>query len=890
MGISNDSSLLNAGFALSRKLGVGPDFSVYTGTMKTAGVIPIAEADTEKPIVQMRGSSTVMDLQGDIMALSALQDMTHLDSEFLIFTDHSYDLDNIFGKIYSQPVIQMAGNIADLWLAVEAAIDHPPALRAYNLIVKSKLRLGCSIGCMVLDWHFLDSSDPSSPLIVDRIDPIEYSVVSLPANQRCWVENAIKGRFARALVEGQGDMALELAPAVKGLFGRDYSSIVENITSVALRKDLGRVPARSEHPQRIMYSFEESREGFMLDTGRSGLKKSITREEAAVLLASGAPLHKQPDLTKTATGKTSFPLTGIDTEWTGSKAESQIFAWAKDDDGTIQASKAKQCFLWSDPEKSDVQAGYKMPFCYIDDSPKIVPLGVRAAAGVLHGGMGGGKFGDDESAMRSKVETLYGRINSEFNPDPKWVVPWKQDKSLLDSSSGSALNRQDLGEVEEVDKGAEKKNTAAMPDAKDVEVASDGTHVACKGTHTHAHSSFGSQGDDDSHSHAHSHDGDASHDHEHEDAQKSAEPDTTTKAEAPVSENSSVESETAPEQKSVELDTLTLARLSLYNDLGKLLSLPELSVEQYKVKCNLVSSDSDAQSVISTLSMLDACSDGLTSQVAQVESLVNSLMILLRVPDVDGGYGYANTYNANTQGIVTKEGRALNADNRALVKTIHDAAASMHPDVCNGVTGDGTAHQPTGTTLEDAQRQAAAMGQGSNYETNSFAHAMETALTKAFDGLSVKSLVEARVKEAVSGALAKHRAELDEAQRQIATLKDMPLGRPTTLNRSIQQDPRAASYEEMLTAGGNQTLPETLAELESLTRVVSKTLYDASGKPHQAKYRAWPEGVGGAVNKGLRPALTPAQKGGMLAEEWAMYNIGGSVEVPMIDDPFEKAF
>lgn len=876
-----ENSLIHAGFAQSRNFGTGPDFSVYTGAMKTAGIIPIPEEDTKKPIVQMVGSSTVMDLQGDIMALSALQDMTHLDPDFLLFSDHAYNLDNIMGRLYSQPAIQMQNNIADLWLAAEMAVDHPPAQRAYNLIVKSKLRLGCSVGCMVRDWHFQESGNPDTPLIIVHVDVIEFSLVSLPANTRAWVENAVKGLFARALVEGDGDKALQLTPSYKSLYSREFASVVENVTSAALRKDMQRIPARSSHPQRIMYSFEEKSEGFVLDSGRNGIKKSLTRDEAVQFLESGAPLHKQSDLTKSTTGKTSWPLLPIDTEWTGSKAESQIFAWAKDGDGTIQASKAKQCFLWSDPEKSDVQAGYKMPFCYIDDSPKIVPLGVRAAAGVLNGGMGGGKFGDDESAMRSKVETLYGRINSEFIPDPKWVVPWKQDKSLLDSSSGSALNRQDLGEVEEVDGEDDEKNEASMPAASEVEVADDGTHEACEGTHSHPHTANGSQGDDDTHDHSHTHDGDANHAHSHEDA----EPET------PASEDTS-ESEAAPApgQKSVELDAVTLAKLSLYNDLGKSLRLPELSVEQYKIKCNLVSSDSDAQSVISLLSMLDACSDGLTSQVAQVESLVNSLMILLRVPDVDGGYGYADTYNTNTQGIVTKEGRALNADNRALVKTIHDAAATMHPDVCNGVTGDGTAHQSTGTTLEDAQQQAAAMGQGSNYETNSFAHAMETALTKAFDGLSVKSLVEVRVKEAVSGALARHRAELDEAQRQIATLKNMPLGRPTTLNRSIQQDPRAASYEEMLTAGGNQTLAETLAELEPLTRVVSKTLYDAGGKQHQARYRAWPEGVGGAVNKGLRPALTAAQKSGMLAEEWAIYNSGGSVEVPMIDDPFEKAF
>lgn len=153
-----------------------------------------------------------------------------------------------------------------------------------------------------------------------------------------------------------------------------------------------------------------------------------------------------PDLdSKAASGKTSWPLMDIGTEWTGSKAEKQIFAWAKNDDGEIQASKAKQCFLWYDPDNSDKQSGYKMPFCYIDGgSPKIVPLGVRACANVLNGGMGGGNFGGDDGAMKAKVKTMIGRINSQFNPDPKWEAPW--EKSDDGKRSTRAMDKKDFND------------------------------------------------------------------------------------------------------------------------------------------------------------------------------------------------------------------------------------------------------------------------------------------------------------------------------------------------------------------------------------------------------------------------------------------------------------
>src|SRR6266702_4069621 len=40
---------------------------------------------------------------------------------------------------------------------------------------------------------------------------------------------------------------------------------------------------------------------------------------------------------------------------------------------------------------------------------------------------------EDKSGMKAKVKTMYGRINSQFNPDPKWVVPWEKEDSMVPS-------------------------------------------------------------------------------------------------------------------------------------------------------------------------------------------------------------------------------------------------------------------------------------------------------------------------------------------------------------------------------------------------------------------------------------------------------------------------
>src|SRR5713226_8537982 len=174
-----------------------------------------------------------------------------------------------------------------------------------------------------------------------------------------------------------------------------------------------------------------------------------------------------------------------------------------------------------------------MPFCYIvDGSPKIVPLGVRAVAGSLQGARSNPQLGGADAGVKAKVKTLYGRINSQFKPDPEWVVPWeKEDKSMdgietkeaeiLDTESGNALNRQDLGEEN-------KDKQKGMPQASDVKVSADGTHEACKGEHSHAHSA-------NSDTSEHSHDGDANHSH---DSEKTTEPEVVkTQDEIPTPED-----------------------------------------------------------------------------------------------------------------------------------------------------------------------------------------------------------------------------------------------------------------------------------------------------------------------------------------------------------------
>ena len=517
------------------------------------------------------------------------------------------------------------------------------------------------------------------------------------------------------------------------------------------------------------------------------------------------------DVTKDVSGKTSLPLMDIDTEWTGAKAEKQIFEYAKDDNGAIVASKAKQCFLSCDPENSDKQSGYKMPFTYIvDGSPKIVPLGVRAAAGVLSGGMGGvSASADDKDGMKAKCKTMYGRINSQFSPDPAWIVPWEKDESksvkdLLGTGNGGELIRQDLTEQENEMEEKEKS----------VEVASDGTHAAMTGVHTHSHPAFGAQGSDATHEHSHSHDNDASHHHSH--AEKSVEVETTKDGEPEVVKEQEVEEvedvneettatpdatpevtksvdaiadasvevvkETEPAQTQ-EVDPERLGLLSAYNMLGKQLGFEVATLEAKKG----IGNPDDLQELITCISQADQC--------------IDRAMVLIGIPDADGVSSPLGMYSldvqfqkALTDALTLKSGAAISAANKDIIKAMHDhskashdLAATLHPDCCKC---EGMGNQ--GTDFDNARQDAEFQmgnengGNGSKaYEPLVEAMSSLSDALKSLDMPSITNQVNnaQTALETIKKQLSMKSQELNTLTHTMNVLKNAPLGRPTQLNR-----------------------------------------------------------------------------------------------------------
>ncbi len=265
--------------------GVTPDFNIYTGAM---------EVDPEQEnIVRMVGSSTERDLQGDTMALSALTDMAAVQAGQVTWLNHRYQLpSSLFGSLTKSPTLTLENGIADIHIVSDVESSNPDALQTYGYVKRGR-RLGCSVGCMVLEFEIDEENDEGHswwpPIIILHVLVLEFSIVGIPANQRCWVEPAMKGLFERSLSEGKGDQARSLAPAVKGLYPRAFQDKLKSLDNDALRRDLERVEVRAAPKQRVEWVPNEKT--FVMN--RKGIYTPVGRDEVSALLTKGIETPRQ---------------------------------------------------------------------------------------------------------------------------------------------------------------------------------------------------------------------------------------------------------------------------------------------------------------------------------------------------------------------------------------------------------------------------------------------------------------------------------------------------------------------------------------------------------------------------------------------------------------------
>lgn len=158
------------------KAGMGED-----GTRKLTGV----------------ASSTTRDMHGDVMTLSAIEDMERAaNNNLTIFLNHSYNVpEDVGGSVKSARVMQRgtdADGAPNYDLDFDIAINesNPRALQTFEAIQRGT-KLGLSIGAVIPDGG-ATVDRKTGRYTISHVDLLETSLVGIPANPRSWVDYAVK--------------------------------------------------------------------------------------------------------------------------------------------------------------------------------------------------------------------------------------------------------------------------------------------------------------------------------------------------------------------------------------------------------------------------------------------------------------------------------------------------------------------------------------------------------------------------------------------------------------------------------------------------------------------------------------------------------------------------
>lgn len=703
MGTVIDLSVPDNIDELLKSLAMQPDFQIMTDGMF---------ADKEQQnVVHMIGSSTERDLEGDTMSIHALNDMTKAPKNLTVWLNHDYTLpDSIFGSILGTPKIVHQDGVADLHLAVDVEMENPAAARVKRYIDNGR-RLGCSIGCMVTKFEVPDEDEGSewfqNPIIIHGVKVVEYSVVGVPANQRSWVENAIRGVFTRTLHP-------KLAPAMKSLWPRAYKDILEGRENAEYFYNQ---PERRSSGKRL--NWQPDKNIFVLSQGK-GLERTMSKEEVksyimgnttannstthlytaspgtaqitlttgtgtqpviipamvteAVNIATIVPIEQKTvelDIVRTACGSTSLEL-DMNSSWDKGSAHGRILEWAGGKDNFSKA-KMKQVHFRYDGSGDNI-TDYHLPFADIKSGhPVAIWHAIVAVAGALGGARGGLTSEGDEGSIRSKVAHYYKKAGKP--------VPWQND------------GEKSLDEIETHEHSHEEIKIAGYAVNKDgapgVAIDTNGNHDPVTGTHTHFHGrgsakSITTPGEvvpvgSQLHFHEHTHNGDSSHEHEHAEDTiavfkppvpiQDADPDNDGDIDTRPHSDEDLDRYGGQRQLSVDEEHVK-AQLEVYNNFGKLLGLPEMTLETYK-------------SVYPSVPSVDqppapATGEGLPAHVSKAMRAIHARTYAMTGGKVCSGFGSDGSHlTVPSQAPDGSHPTPLHPHHASHVQAIHDYAHSM---------------------------------------------------------------------------------------------------------------------------------------------------------------------------------------------------------------------
>lgn len=191
--------------------GPDPDFKIFTRGME---IEKSAASGDGKTRIKVIASSSIEDRHGDTITEEAIRGMAKQAVGLTIFRNHSYEVpQDVFGFVETAKARKMSASEAkdkglipdhvltsadrtevaflELGLVVD---DSNPLSNQTIASLENGVTLGISIGAMILEYEEKDVEGDywMPPLIINKVDLLEASVVGIPANPLSWVEAATK--------------------------------------------------------------------------------------------------------------------------------------------------------------------------------------------------------------------------------------------------------------------------------------------------------------------------------------------------------------------------------------------------------------------------------------------------------------------------------------------------------------------------------------------------------------------------------------------------------------------------------------------------------------------------------------------------------------------------
>lgn len=197
------------------------DFKLYTNALKAY------TAENGDLHVVGTTSSTIRDLHGDEMTLSALKSMEETaKNNMTVFLNHNYNVpDDIFGSVTDARIVkryddESAQDVYDLDVDVRVVgeDENPLAMKTYRAI-KRGVKLGLSIGARVDKVSKKKGNGGEDTYVIESVKLLETSVVGIPANQRSYLQNALK---SLKQAEQSGELEIVDKAGPKDLSEGDY--------------------------------------------------------------------------------------------------------------------------------------------------------------------------------------------------------------------------------------------------------------------------------------------------------------------------------------------------------------------------------------------------------------------------------------------------------------------------------------------------------------------------------------------------------------------------------------------------------------------------------------------------------------------------------------------